>query len=213
MALKESDVAMLLLAKTHLGKANINFQMEEYISTKRPDGIPVFDVKKIWEKILLAARIIVAVKNPQDVVAVSGNEHRQRAVLKFCKYTGATPIAGRFTPGTLTNQITSAFREPRLLIVSDPVTDHQPIAEASYVSIPTIAFCNTNASLKYIDVAIPGNTENDHSIGLMWWMLAREVRNCVAFLIIEVLFTSEWKEGEYYVVVCCYSLNLVDLTF
>lgn len=49
----------------------------------------------------------------------------QRAILKFAKYTGATPIAGRFTPGTFTNQIQAAFREPRLLIVSDPRTDHQ----------------------------------------------------------------------------------------
>ena len=93
-------------------------------------------------------------------------------------HTGATPIAGRFTPGTLTNQITSSFREPRLLVVSDPIIDHQPIAEARYVSIPTIAFCNTNASLKYVDVAIPCNTEHNHSIGLMWWLLAREVCCC-----------------------------------
>ena len=178
LSLRENDVAMMLQAKTHLGKANTNFQMEEYIHSKRPDGIPIFDVKKVWEKILLAARVIVAVKHPADVVAISGNEQCQRAVLKFCTHTGATPIAGRFTPGTLTNQITSSFREPRLLIVSDPIIDHQPIAEARYVSIPTLAFCNTNANLKYIDVAIPCNTEQNHSIGLMWWLLAREVCCC-----------------------------------
>ena len=109
----------------------------------------------------------MAVKEPADVVAISGNEQCQRAVLKFCTHTGATPIAGRFTPGTLTNQITSSFREPRLLIVSDPIIDHQPIAEARYVSIPTLAFCNTNANLKYIDVAIPCNSEYNHSIGLI----------------------------------------------
>ena len=109
-------------------------------------------------------RVIVAVKEPADVVAISGNEQCQRAVLKFCTHTGATPIAGRFTPGTLTNQITSSFREPRLLIVSDPIIDHQPIAEARYVSIPTLAFCNTNANLKYI--RIPCNREYNHSIGL-----------------------------------------------
>ena len=182
LSLKDSDVAMMLQAKAHLGKANINFQMEEYIHSKRPDGIPIFNLKKVWEKILLAARVIVAVKEPADVVAISGNEQCQRAVLKFCTHTGATPIAGRFTPGTLTNQITSSFREPRLLIVSDPIIDHQPIAEARYVSIPTLAFCNTNANLKYIDVAIPCNTEYNHSIGLMWWLLAREVCCCCLLL-------------------------------
>lgn len=49
----------------------------------------------------------------------------QRAILKFAAHTGANSIAGRFTPGTFTNQITRAFKEPRLLVVTDPRTDHQ----------------------------------------------------------------------------------------
>lgn len=99
----------------------------------------------------------------------------QRAVLKYANYTQATPIAGRFTPGAFTNQIQKVFKEPRLLVVTDPQTDHQPIIEASYVNIPVIAFCNTDSPLKYIDIAIPCNTNSPTSIGLMWWLLAREV--------------------------------------
>ena len=49
----------------------------------------------------------------------------QRAVLKFAAHTGATPIAGRFTPGTFTNQIQAAYREPRVLVVTDPIADMQ----------------------------------------------------------------------------------------
>ena len=63
--------------------------------------------------------------------------------------------------------------------------------EASYVNIPVIAFCNTNSPLRYIDIAIPCNNlvcysllqkqhvfncfQGHHSIGLMWWLLSREV--------------------------------------
>lgn len=45
--------------------------------------------------------------------------------MKFSKYVGCSPVAGRFTPGTFTNQIQKAFREPRLLVVADPLLDHQ----------------------------------------------------------------------------------------
>ncbi|XP_027215338.2 small ribosomal subunit protein uS2 [Penaeus vannamei] len=175
MALEENDVTRFLAASTHLGSSNMNFQMEQYVFKRRQDGVHIIHLRKTYEKILLAARAIAAIENPADVYTISSRPMGQRAVLKFARYTGATPIAGRFTPGAFTNQIQAAFREPRLLVVTDPISDRQPITEASYVSIPVIAFCNTDSPLRYVDIAIPCNNRSPHSIGLMWWMLAREV--------------------------------------
>ncbi|ERE68917.1 40S ribosomal protein SA [Cricetulus griseus] len=89
---------------------------------------------------------------------------RQRAVLKFAAATRATPIAGCFTPGTFTNQIQAAFLEPRLLVVTDPKADHQPLTDASYVNLPTIALYNTDCPLHYVDIAIPCNKQQRSSL-------------------------------------------------
>jgi len=171
----EDDITKMLAATTHIGPDNSETTMEQYVFKKRNDGVNIINLKKTWEKMVLAARAIAAVENPADVFVVASRPFAQRACLKFARYIGATPIAGRFTPGAFTNQIQAAFREPRLLVISDPRTDHQPVTEASYANIPIVAFCNVDSPTKFVDVAIPCNNKSAHSIGLMWWFLAREV--------------------------------------
>jgi len=149
---------------------------------KNEEGVNIIDLRKTWEKLVLAARVIVAMNNPLDVCAVAlttGQTKQQplaqRAVLKFSQMTGARHIAGRYTPGTFTNRIQSNFFEPRLLVVSDPVKDFQPILESSYVNMPVIAMADIDSPTRHIDIVIPCNTKSKYSVALCWWMLTREV--------------------------------------
>ena len=143
-----------------------------------------------WEKIKLAARMVIAVEESKDVLAISAKPFGQRAVHKFAHFLGANCINSRFTPGFFTNHsIVGKFMEPRLIIVCDPNTDSQAVHEAAYANIPCIALCDTDAHLDYVDCVIPCNTKNKTSIGLVMWLLTREVLRLKG----KLTRTAEWE--------------------
>jgi len=176
LELKDEDAKKILAAKMHLGEQNCGYQMEQYVYKKNQGGACIINIRMMWQKIVLAARIIAAVENPEDVCVVSTKEMGHRAILKFARFVGCSSTSGRFSPGTFTNHSQHGYKEPRLIIVTDPAVDHQAVREASYVNIPIIGLCDVDTPLKYIDCVIPCNNKGHHSVGLAWWLLAREVQ-------------------------------------
>ena len=167
--------------------------MKPFVDGRNAAGNYIFKVDEILKRIKFAARIIASIPTLAEVIVVCAKEHGQRAVYKFGQYTGTTASASsRWIPGTLTNQITKKFQEPKLLVVADPKNDHQAVVEASYVNIPTIALCNTDAPLDFVDVVIPCNNRVPKAIATVFWLLAREVMTLRGQLTLKL--GEDWTE-------------------
>lgn len=166
---------LLIVANTQLGGVKLSNNMKGYIFGQRKDGINIFDLEQTWEKMILAARACVAFKNSELITVISSKTFGRKPVLKFAEAIGARPNTGRFMPGLFTNTNIKGSCEPRLIIVSDPVADKQAVMEASKVNCPTIAFCNTDADLSFVDIAIPVNNRSPNAIGASFFVLSRLV--------------------------------------
>lgn len=84
---KEEDVQMMLSAGVHTGTRNSDSMMTEYIWRRRVDGVHILNIGQTWEKLMLAARVIVSIENPADVIAISARPYGMRATLKYGRFS------------------------------------------------------------------------------------------------------------------------------
>ncbi len=89
--MKEDDVTKILAAGAHLGDSNTDFQMASYIFKTKTDGTPIINIRKTWEKLLFAARVIAAIENPTDVCVLSNKPYGQ-VTLKLLSFYSTTTI-------------------------------------------------------------------------------------------------------------------------
>ncbi|KAI5181381.1 small subunit ribosomal protein SAe [Nematocida sp. AWRm80] len=172
-----TNYSKLLIATTcHLGGQSLNHKMKEYAYGRRSDKVWVLNLQKTWDKLVLAAQIIVSYPNKSDIVVISSKKFGHKPVNMFSREIGATPITSNFVPGTFTNKSTKSIAEPRLIITTDPFTDKQTINEASYINVPCISLANTDNNIELIDCVIPCNNRSPAAIGAIFFILGQLVQ-------------------------------------
>lgn len=159
---------------TEIGTQQRTAHMLSYIAKVRNDGLYLIDIAKTDTKIRQAAKFLA--KFESDKVMVAAVRHYARKpVTMLAEACGFIAQPGRFLPGTLTNPVSSNYREIDMLFINDPIGDKQAMAEAIKTGIPIAALCDTNNETAYVDIVIPVNNKGRKSLALTYWLLTREV--------------------------------------
>ena len=148
--------------------------MQPYVYKVRDDGLRILNVNLTSEKITEAATFLKEY-DPKDVLVVSARQYGWKPAKKFADACGFVCIAGRFTPGRLTNPEMRFFIEPKVIVLTDPAADAQAFREAVNIDIPVIAMCDSNNLTTDIDIIVPGNNKGRRSLALIYWLMAREI--------------------------------------
>jgi len=177
---KHRDIELLipleqyLAAGMHIGTHMCTKFMEKFVYRVRNDGLYILDIRKIDERIRVAAKFL-ARYDPSKIAVVSVRQYGQKPAQKFCKYIGCRAFTGRFLPGTFTNPSLKQYFEPEIVLITDPRADSQALKEAAEIGIPVIALTDTDNRTEYIDLIVPANNKGRKSLALIYWLLARQV--------------------------------------
>ncbi|MEM2098170.1 MAG: 30S ribosomal protein S2 [Candidatus Bathyarchaeia archaeon] len=164
----------ILSAGIHIGTRMKTRDMETFIYRVRSDGLFVLDVKKTDDRIRVAAKFLARFE-PAKIAVAATRLYAQEPIKKFCEVTGATPLAGRFIPGLLSNPLYPSRVDPEVIVVSDPRTDAQAVKEAATVGIPIVALCSTDNEFAGVDLVIPTNNKGRRALAVIFWLLARQL--------------------------------------
>jgi len=157
----------------HIGTKFRTKAMQQFIYKVRSDSLSVLNVQKIDERIRSAAKLLSQYE-PKDILLVSRRENGWRAVEEFAKLTGIKYFTGRYPPGILTNPNLENFMEIKIAVVTDPFPDKNLVDDSARMGIPIIALCDTNNEVRGIDLVVPCNNKGKKSLGLIFWIIARE---------------------------------------
>ena len=162
-----------LKAGVHIGTKFKTKYMANFIYKTRGDGLSVLNVQKIDRRLRIAAKMLSRY-NPEDILIVGRRENSWKSVRAFSEVTGTKAFIGRYPPGTITNPNLKTFMEVKIVLITDSWPDRNVMMDAFREGIPVVALCDTNNQTNYIDLVVPCNNKGKKSLGLVYFILARE---------------------------------------
>lgn len=189
------DEELYRTSGVHIGTQQKSANMRAFIAKVRDDGLYFLDINRTDERLRIASRFLASFE-PADILVVSQRQYGKTPVRTFASLIGAEAMAGRFVPGTLTNHNLKDFREPRILLVTDPAADIQALREAASVHIPIIGLCDANNNTRFVDLILPTNNKGRRSLAAIYWLLTRETMKAMGRIGTDEEFTLEIEDFE-----------------
>ena len=157
----------------YIGTKVIVPPMRPFVYKRRADGIAVINTNAIDEKLKEAAEFLAKFA-PEEFIVVCKREACWKAVELFGKTVGARVFAKKYPAGIITNTTLPNFFEPELVMVCDPWVDKNALNDALTTKKKLIALCDTNNYAFGVDKVIPCNNKSNKSVGLIFYLLAKE---------------------------------------
>jgi len=176
---KKSDQTILtpledyIKTAAYLGTKVITPTMRKYVYRRRLDGLAILNTLLVDKKLAEGIDFIKQFK-PEDWTLVCKREAGWRGAKMFAELTGVRTFTKKYPSGVLTNTVLDNFIETKMVVISDPWLDKNALADAKNIRIPVVGMCDTNNHTTDIDVVMIGNNKSNKSMGLFFWLMARE---------------------------------------
>ena len=177
----------------YLGTKVVTPDMRPFVYRRRADGLAIFNTDLIDVKLKEACAYLNQF-NPEDVILVCKRQTGWKAAEMFSRLTGIRIFTKKYPAGILTNTRLDDFFENELTIVCDSWLDKNALYDTLNVKKKVLMVCDTNNFGKGADKIIIGNNKSGKSLGVIFYLLAREY--CKARKIEGDIPDLEWWTSE-----------------
>ena len=174
----EAQKQLYLSCGIHIGTKLLSGDARRFIYRQTNYGLYVIDLTQTDKRLKIAAKFLSKyVEEGSDRIIVSSvRRYGKEPVKKFCEVLGCRATVNRFIPGSLSNPIIDTYvKDASVVVIVDPHADKVILREAQLARTPVVSLFDTDDTLAGIDLAVPANNRGKKALGLVFWILARQI--------------------------------------